>query len=88
MNRTTFVEKLTEVQKTVEQLLDQLQASEHDRFAAHLYQARREYRHACDRAGKGGKQIERCVISTFQIAQSLGFKGDYRQWEHLLRVHE
>ena len=34
---------------------------------------------------KSGKQIERCVISTFQVAaESLGFKGDFRQWEHLL----
>jgi hypothetical protein len=32
-----------------------------------------------------GKQIERCVISTFQIAES-GFKGDFRQCEHLLRL--
>jgi hypothetical protein len=45
-----------------------------------------EYRHVCDRPGKGGKQIERCVIATFQIAQSLGFNGEFRQWEHLLRV--
>ena len=37
-------------------------------------------------AGKSGKQIERCVISTFQIAQSLGFKGDFCQWEHLLLI--
>ena len=28
------------------------------------------------------------VISTFKIAESMAFKGDYRQWEHLLRVHE
>ncbi|HEY5811739.1 MAG TPA: hypothetical protein VIT23_03685 [Terrimicrobiaceae bacterium] len=88
MNRATFIEKLTEVQRTVEQLLTQLQASEHDRFAAHLYQSRREYRHVCEIAGKSGKQIERCVISTFQVAQSLGFNGEYRQWEHLLRIHE
>jgi hypothetical protein len=86
MNRTTFIEKLTEVQRTVQQLLDQLQASEHDKFAAHLYQSRREYRHVCERAGKSGKQIERCVISTFQVAESMGFKGEFRQWEHLLRV--
>jgi hypothetical protein len=26
--------------------------------------------------------------SSYQLAQSLGFKGDYRAWEHLLRVHE
>jgi hypothetical protein len=61
-------------------------ASEHDKFAAHLYRSRREYRSVCQRAGKSGKQIERCVISSFQIAESLGFKGDLRQWEHLLRI--
>jgi hypothetical protein len=33
-------------------------------------------------AGKG-KQIERCVISTFQVAESMGFKGDFPNWEHL-----
>jgi hypothetical protein len=42
VNRATFVEKLTEVQQTVEQLLAQLQASEHDKFAAHLYRSRKE----------------------------------------------
>ena len=88
MNRATFIGKLTEVQKTVEQWVTQLQASEQDNFAAHLYQARREYRHVCERAGKGGKAIERSVIASFQVAQSLGFNGDYRAWEHLLRIHE
>ena len=42
-------------------LLAQLQAREHDKFAAHLYRSRREYRSACERAGKGGKQIERRI---------------------------
>ena len=78
MNRESFIAKLTEIQQTVEQLLSQLQASEHDRFAAHLYRSRREYRSACERAGKSGKQIERCVIATFQVAESMGFKGDFR----------
>jgi hypothetical protein len=86
MHRETFIEKLTEVQQIVEQLLAQLQASEHDKFAAHLYRSRREYRSACQRAGKGGKQIERCVISTFQVAESMGFKGEFRQWQELLRI--
>ncbi len=63
MNCETFIEKLTQVQETVGQLVAQLQASEHDKFAAHLYRSRREYRSVCQRAGKGGKQIERCVIS-------------------------
>jgi hypothetical protein len=88
MHRETFIEKLTEIQQTVGQLLAQLQASEHDKFVAHLYRSRREYRSACQRAGKSGKQIERCVISTFQVAESMGFKGDFRQWEHLLRVDD
>jgi hypothetical protein len=65
------------VQRTVQQLLDQLQASEHDKFAAHLYQSRREYRHVCERTGKSGKQIERCVISTFRVAESMGLRANF-----------
>jgi hypothetical protein len=84
--RETFLAKLTEIQQTVEQLLAQLQASEYAKFAAHPYRSRREYRAACERSGKGGKQTERCLISTFQVAESMGFKGDFRQWEHLLRI--
>jgi hypothetical protein len=41
MNRAVFIEKLNEVQRTVEQLLAHLQASEADKFVAHLYQARK-----------------------------------------------
>ena len=66
-------------------LLAQLQASEHDKFAAHLYRSRWEYRLVCQRAGKRGKQIELSVISTFQLAKSFGFNGGFRQWE-LLRI--
>ena len=86
MHRETFIAKLTEIQRTVEQLLSQLQASEHDKFAAHLYRARREYRSDCDHAGKSGKQIGRCLLSTFRVAESMGFKGDIRQWQELLRI--
>jgi hypothetical protein len=87
MNRATFIEKLTGVQQTVEPLLAQLQTSEADKFVAHLYQARKQYRLVCERPNKGNKAIEREVISSFQVAQSLGFKGDFRAWEHLLRIH-
>jgi hypothetical protein len=86
MHRETFITKLTEIQENAGQLLSQLQASEHDKFAAHLYRARREYRSACDSSGKSGKQIERCLISTFKVAESIGFKGDIRQWQKLLRI--
>ena len=27
-----------------------------------------------------------CLISTFRVAESMGFKGDFRQWEELLRI--
>ena len=39
-----------------------------------------------DSTGKSGKQIEPRFVSTFQIAQRMGFKGEFRQWEHLLRI--
>jgi hypothetical protein len=86
MNRAAVIEQLRATQHTLEKLLALLEASEQDRFTSHLYHSRREYRLVCQRAGKGGKQIERCVIATFQVAESMGFKGDFRQWEHLLRV--
>ena len=86
MHRETFIAKLSEVQRTVAQLLTELQASEHDKFAAHLYRSRRDYRSACERSGKSGKQIQRCLISTFRVAESMGFKGEFRVWEHLLRI--
>ena len=52
------------------------------------YLARKQYRLVGERPNKGNKAIEREVISSYQIAQSLGFQGDFRQWEHLLRIHE
>ena len=86
MHRETFIAKLTEIQQSAEHLLAQLQSSEHDAFAAHLYRSRREYRSVCQRAGKSGKQIERGIISTFRMAESIGFKGDFRQWQELLQI--
>ena len=76
MNRATFIETLAEVQRNVQQLLDQLQASEADKFVGHLYHARRQYRLVCERPNKGNKAIEREIISSYQVAQSLGFNGD------------
>jgi hypothetical protein len=49
--------------------------AESDKFAAHLYQARRQYRRISERPNKGNKAIEREVLSSYQIAQSLGFNG-------------
>lgn len=33
-----------------------------------------------------GLHLRRRLISTFQVAKSMGFKGEFRQWEHLLRI--
>ena len=57
-----------------------------EKLDSQLYQARREYRRTSETAGKSGKQIERCVIASFQLAESMGFKGEFHQWEHLLRI--
>ena len=48
--------------------------------------ARREYRRACETAGKSGKQIERVSSRRFRSPRSMGFKGEFRQWEELLRI--
>ena len=87
MNRATFIGKLTEVQRTLEQLLAQLQSNEADKFVAHLYQARNSTA-SCAIARTREQGHRREVIATYQVAQSLGFKGDFRAWEHLLRIHE
>ena len=44
------------------------------------------YRRTCERPNKGNKAIERNVIASYQVAQRLGFRGDFRQWGSLLRI--
>jgi hypothetical protein len=56
--RTPSCQKLTEVQRTVGQLLAQLQANEHDKNRGSTRPVAPGYRSACERAGKSGKQIE------------------------------
>ena len=86
MNRTAMIEQLKQTQEMIAKLLSLFDAGEADKFAAHLYQSRRQYRLVCERPNKGNKAIERELISSYQVAQSLGFKGDFRAWEHLLRI--
>ena len=88
MNRAAVIEQLRQTQETLAKLLALLEAGETDKFAAHLYQARRQYRRVSERPKKGNKSTEREVLSSYQTAQSLGFNGDFRAWEHLLRIHE
>jgi hypothetical protein len=57
-----------------------------DPFASVYFVARKSYRRACETANKGGKAIERDLISSYQKAVDLGFKGSIRDWEGLLRI--
>ena len=88
MNRATVIEQLKVTQETLSKLLALLESSEADKFVAHLYQARKQYRLVCERPNKGNKAVEREVLASFQLAQRVGFMGDFRAWEHLLRLHE
>ena len=54
-----------------------LESSEADKFVAHLYYARKQYRVVCERPNKGSKAIERTILSTYQVAQRLGFQDDF-----------
>ena len=88
MNRATLIDQIEQAKASLEKLLSRLQSApvERERFASHRYQSRREYRRTCETAGKSGKEIEQCVIASFRVAERMGFKGEFRQWEHLLRV--
>jgi hypothetical protein len=55
-----------------------LESGEADGFVAQLYQARKHYRLVCERPNNGNKATEREIISSYQIAQGLGFNGDFR----------
>jgi hypothetical protein len=78
MHRVTLIERLEEARTVLEELLTLLQSApvERDRFISNLYQSRREYRRTCETAGKSGKEIERCVIATFENAESMGSNRD------------
>jgi hypothetical protein len=67
VNRAAPIEQIEEARKTLEKLLTLLQSAP--------VESKRAYRRACETAGKSGKQIERCLISTFRVAESMGSKG-------------
>ncbi len=82
-NRAALIDQIEQARETLKKLVSHLLQSapvERDRFMSHPYQPRMEYRRTCETAGKSGKQIERCVIiSSFQFAESMGFKRDFRR---------
>ena len=86
MNRAAVIEQLKATQQTLEKLLALLESGERDRFSAHLYQSRREYRLACERPEKEASKSSAASSQRFKIAESMGFKGEFRQWQELLRI--
>ena len=52
----------------------QLQASEHDKFAARLYRSRREYRSACECPGKASVDLRNATLLASPTTLILLFK--------------
>jgi hypothetical protein len=57
MNRAAVIEQLKATQHVLNKLLALLQSSEADKFVAHLYQARKQYRLVCERRTKATRQL-------------------------------
>jgi hypothetical protein len=83
MHRETIIAKLTEIPQSAGQLLSQPKPASTTSSLLTFTGRAGNTAQGCDHAGK---QIERCVISTFRVAESMGFKGDLRHWQDLLRV--
>ena len=72
-----MIEQLKQTQEMIAKLLSLIEIGETDKFAAIFYQARWQYRRISERPKRGNKATEREIISSYQIAQSLGFNGDF-----------
>jgi hypothetical protein len=60
MNRAAVIEQIKAAQETLSKLLAFLESSEADKFVAHLYASRKQYRVVCECLNKGAtRQLER-----------------------------
>jgi hypothetical protein len=89
MNRAAVIEQLKQTQDTLARLLALLEAG------GGLTSSPRTFTGPAGNTDglrsdptRATRLIERTVLSTYQVAQSLGFRGDFRTWEHLPRIHE
>jgi hypothetical protein len=80
MNRVAAIEQLRATQETLEKLLVLLESSEQDRFVSHLPLSPRI---PASLLPTLAREADRSNATSFE---SLGFKGEFRQWENLLRV--
>jgi hypothetical protein len=79
MNRLAEIEQLRATQETLEKLLVLLESSEQDRFVSHLPLSPRIPASLLPLAREANR-------SNAASSESLGCKGDFRQWEDLLRI--
>jgi hypothetical protein len=70
MHREAFIEKLTQIQQNVEQLLAQLQASEHDGFAAEILDVQIIVRSQQVRSTLDAVDLKPVIVRTPKLAQA------------------
>jgi hypothetical protein len=90
VNRAALIEQIEEARQTLEKLLALLQLApvERDRFVPTSIRPGGLTGERAKLPGSQASKSGRCVISSFQVAESMGFTGECRQWEHLLRIGE
>jgi hypothetical protein len=90
VNRAKLIQQIEEAKTVLEKLLALLQSVplEPDRFVSHSINPGGSIGRTCENAGKSGKQIERSIISSFRVPESMGFNGHFRHGEGLLQVGE
>jgi hypothetical protein len=82
MNRAAVIEQLKQTQEMLARLLALLEAGEETSSQRIFTNPVANTAALCERPNKGNKAVERTIIASYQIAQSLGFNGDFRAWEH------
>jgi hypothetical protein len=82
LDRPTLIDQIQQASDTLEKLLTLLQSTPVERAIcfSSLSSEKGVPVSACDSSGKSGKQIERCLISSFQVAEGMGFNGEFGQW--------
>jgi hypothetical protein len=75
----TLGDAIREVNAAIEEM-----RKEHDPLASHIFIARRQYQNMSDI--KSGKRHQVSARLSWQRACELGFRGDFGEWERLLRA--
>jgi hypothetical protein len=88
MNRAAVIEQLKAAQETLNKFWRSLNRARQTNLLRTSTRRESSIGQPAERPNKGNKAIEREIIASFQVAQSFGFRGDFRAWEHLRRIHE